>query len=46
MRLSARNIIKGEVLEVIHGATTAHVKTDVGGGTASKKMWRCSMRKQ
>jgi molybdopterin-binding protein len=32
MRLSARNIIKGKVLEVTHGATT-HVKIDVGGGT-------------
>ena len=33
MRLSARNIIKGKVLEVTTGATTAHVKIDVGGGT-------------
>ena len=34
MRLSARNIIKGKVLEVTLGATTAHVRIDVGGGTA------------
>jgi molybdopterin-binding protein len=33
MRLSARNIIKGKVLEVTLGATTAHVKIDVGSGT-------------
>jgi molybdopterin-binding protein len=33
MRLSARNIIKGKVLEVKLGATTAHVRIDVGGGT-------------
>jgi len=32
MRLSARNILKGKVLEVTRGATTAHVKIDVGGG--------------
>ena len=32
MRLSARNIIKGKVLEVTLGATTARVKIDVGGG--------------
>jgi molybdopterin-binding protein len=32
MRLSARNIIKGKVLEVTRGATTAHVKLDIGGG--------------
>ena len=31
MRLSARNIIKGKVLDVTLGATTAHVKIDVGG---------------
>jgi molybdopterin-binding protein len=33
MRLSARNIIKGKILEVTRGATTAHVRIDVGGGT-------------
>ncbi len=33
MRLSARNIIKGRVLEVKLGSTTAHVRIDVGGGT-------------
>jgi molybdopterin-binding protein len=32
MRLSARNILKGKVLEVTRGATTAHVKIDIGGG--------------
>jgi molybdopterin-binding protein len=33
MKLSARNIMKGRVVEVTRGATTAHVKIDVGGGT-------------
>ncbi len=33
MRLSARNVIKGKVVEVKLGATTAHVRIDVGGGT-------------
>jgi molybdopterin-binding protein len=32
MRLSARNIIKGKLLTVRRGATTAHVKIAVGGG--------------
>jgi molybdopterin-binding protein len=32
MRLSARNQIKGTVSEVKKGATTAHVKVDIGGG--------------
>jgi molybdopterin-binding protein len=33
MRISARNVIKGRVTEVVKGATTAHVRLDVGGGT-------------
>ena len=33
MKLSARNVIKGRVIKVTRGATTAHVKIDVGGGT-------------
>lgn len=33
MRLSARNIIKGRVLKVTRGATTAHVKIAIAGGT-------------
>ena len=32
MRLSARNQIKGTVTNVITGATTAHVRVDIGGG--------------
>lgn len=31
MRISARNSLKGKVTEVTKGATTAHVKIDVGG---------------
>lgn len=31
MKLSARNVLKGKVVEVVKGATTAHVKLDVGG---------------
>ena len=31
MRLSARNQIKGTVVEVKKGATTSHVRVDVGG---------------
>jgi molybdopterin-binding protein len=32
MRLSARNQIKGTVLEVKKGATTSHVRVDIGNG--------------
>lgn len=31
MRISARNRLKGRITEVTKGATTAHVKIDVGG---------------
>ncbi|MFZ3354537.1 MAG: TOBE domain-containing protein [Xanthobacteraceae bacterium] len=32
MRLSARNQIKGTVVEVKKGATTSHVRVDIGNG--------------
>jgi molybdopterin-binding protein len=31
MKLSARNKLKGKITEVKKGATTTHVKIDVGG---------------
>ena len=31
MRVSARNKLKGKIVEVKKGATTAHVRIDVGG---------------
>ena len=31
MRISARNQIKGTILEVTKGATTSHVRVDIGG---------------
>ena len=32
MRLSARNQIKGTVVDVKKGATTSHIRVDSGGG--------------
>lgn len=32
MKLSARNALKGKVVEVVPGIVTAKVKVDVGGG--------------
>lgn len=32
MKLSARNRLKGRIVEVKKGTTTAHVKIDVGNG--------------
>ena len=31
MKLSARNILKGKIVEVKKGTTTAHIRIDVGG---------------
>jgi molybdopterin-binding protein len=32
MRISARNQIKGTVIEVKRGATTSHIRVDIGNG--------------
>jgi molybdopterin-binding protein len=31
MKISARNVLKGKIVDVKKGATTAHVLIDVGG---------------
>jgi molybdopterin-binding protein len=33
MRISARNQLKGTVVDVVKGATTSHVRIGIGGGT-------------
>ena len=35
MKLSARNILKGKIIEVKKGQTTAHVRIDVGGAVVT-----------
>ena len=32
MKVSARNQLKGTIVDVVKGATTSHVRIDVGGG--------------
>ncbi len=32
MKLSARNVLKGKVVDVKKGATTAHVRLELSGG--------------
>ncbi|HEY7550346.1 MAG TPA: molybdopterin-binding protein [Hyphomicrobiaceae bacterium] len=34
MKLSARNQLKGKIVEVRKGATTAHIRIDLGHGVA------------
>jgi molybdopterin-binding protein len=31
MKISARNVLPGKIVEVVKGATTAHIRLDVGG---------------
>jgi molybdopterin-binding protein len=35
MKISARNQLKGTVLDVKKGATTSHVRIDIGGATVT-----------
>lgn len=32
MKISARNRLKGKIVEITKGATTAHVRIDIGNG--------------
>ena len=43
MKISARNVFKGRIIEVIKGATTAHVKIDVGGTVVTSSITNTSV---
>lgn len=43
MRLSARNSLKGKIVEVTKGATTSHVKIDVGGAIVTAAITNTSV---
>ncbi|MFC0239058.1 TOBE domain-containing protein [Rhodopseudomonas telluris] len=32
MKISARNQLKGTIIDILKGATTSHVRIDIGGG--------------
>ena len=32
MKINARNQLKGKIVAVLRGATTSHVRIDIGGG--------------
>lgn len=43
MRISARNQLKGKIVAVEKGATTAHVKIDVGGTVVTAAITNASV---
>jgi molybdopterin-binding protein len=38
MKLSARNKLKGKIVDVKKGATTTHVKIDIGGAVVTSSI--------
>jgi len=38
MKISARNVLKGKIVDVTKGATTAHVKIDIGGSVVTSSI--------
>jgi molybdopterin-binding protein len=43
MKISARNALKGRIVEVTKGATTAHVKIDSGGNVVTSSITNASV---
>ncbi len=35
MKISARNVLKGKIIGITKGATTSHVRIDIGGATVT-----------
>jgi len=38
MKISARNVLKGKIVDVTKGATTAHVQIDIGGSIVTSSI--------
>ncbi|WP_271898475.1 TOBE domain-containing protein [Candidatus Phyllobacterium onerii] len=38
MKISARNRLKGKIVEVVKGTTTAHVRIDIGGSIVTSSI--------
>jgi molybdopterin-binding protein len=38
MKISARNLLKGKIVDITKGATTAHVKIDIGGSIVTSSI--------
>ncbi|MGI6247550.1 MAG: TOBE domain-containing protein [Pseudochelatococcus sp.] len=38
MKISARNVLEGKIVDIVKGATTAHVRIDVGGNVITSSI--------
>lgn len=38
MKISARNQLRGRIVEIVKGATTAHVRLDIGGAIVTSSI--------
>lgn len=38
MKISARNTLKGKIVEITKGATTSHVRIDIGGAVVTSSI--------
>lgn len=43
MKISARNQIRGKIIAIDHGATTSHVKIDIGASVATAAIAKTSV---
>ena len=44
MKISARNVLKGKIVEVSEGAVTGHVKLDVGGSIVTASITNAAIK--
>lgn len=44
MKLSARNVLPGTVVEIVTGAVTSHVRLDVGGSIVTASITNDAVR--
>ncbi len=44
MKLSARNVLRGTVVEIVTGAVTSHVRIDIGGAVVTASITNDAVR--
>ncbi len=44
MKLSARNVLRGTVVEIVTGAVTSHVRLDIGGAIVTASITNAAVQ--